>query len=396
MIVPSSSFRPTVFAVGLFLLTWGTGCESRKPEAETSAAERNVVTDPLTIRAEPGLLQRLRIEEPVWAEVGTQVTVTAHVSVDETRVTRVGSPVMGRVVELSMGVGQDVKRGQELAALHSTALSDAQLAFLRGLSRKQIDERAVERAKTLLEAGVIGSVEMHRRQAEFSQSTAEFDAARDQLSLLGMSPDAISRLEQTRQIDSLSRVVAGITGTVLDRKVTLGQVVQASESLCDIADLSQVWVVADVPEQNAGKLSVGQPVQVRVSALPDRVLVGPLTFVSATANPVTHTVQVRLEVPNTDRTLKPAMLATLQFDNHLEKRMVIPLAAVVREENSEHVFVQKDTNTFTLRKVTLGHEARDNRVAIEGLREGEKVVTDGAFHLNNERRRRALKGNEGA
>lgn len=396
MPVQSSAVLPYSVVAALTVLTLGTGCGPGKPDAKDSPSAANRVADPMTIRAEPGLLQRLRIEEPVWAEVGSRVTIPAHVSVDETRVTRVGSPVMGRVVELTVGVGQEVKHGQELAALHSTALSDAQLAFLRALSRKQVDERAVERAKALLQAGVIGSVEVHRREADFSQSTAECDVARDQLGLLGMSRESISRLEQSRQIDSISRVVAGINGTVLDRRVTLGQVVQVSDSLCDIADLSQVWLVADVPEINGGQLSVGQPVRVRVSALPDRTFDGQLTFVSATVNPATHTVQVRMDVPNADRKLKPSMLATMEFTNHTVKRMVIPLAAVVREDNSEHVFVQKETNTFTLRKVTLGHEAGNNRVSIEGLRDGEKIVTDGAFHLNNERSRRALKGNEGA
>ncbi len=381
----------------LVLVGSGVGCKSEKKEAAAAPTVPETITsDPLSIQAEPGLMERVQIGEAAWAQVGSRVTVPALISVDETRVTRVGSPVMGRIVELSVRAGQEVKRGQVLASLHSTALSDAQLAFLRALSRKQVDERAVERARTLLQAGVIGSVELHRREAEMAQSSAEFDAARDQLGLLGMSSAAIANLEKTRQIDSVSRVVAGMDGTVVDRKVTLGQVVQASEGICDIVDLSHLWLVADVPEQSAGQLVVGQEVTAHVTALPGRVIQGVLSFVSATVNPATHTVQVRIELPNPDRKLKPSMLATMILENQSEKRLVVPASAVVREENVEHVFVQQQPNTFVLRKVTVGHETDGNRVSVEGIRPGEKIITEGAFHLNNERRRRAVRGHEGA
>ncbi len=392
----SSLNLTAVFGVALVTLTVGIGCGPATPEKKPEASVAKEVTDPLSIKAEPGLFERLRIEEPTWAEVGLKVTVPAHVSVDESRVTRVGSPVLGRVLELPVQVGMEVKQGQELAVLNSTALSDAQLAFLRAFSRRQAEERAVQRAKSLLEAGVIGTVELSRREAEFSQATAEMDVARDQLGLLGMSRESIVRLEQTRQIDSVSRVLAGINGTVIERRVSVGQVIQASESLCDIVDLSRVWLLADVPELKGGSLSVGQPVRVRVPALPELSIEGRLTFVSATVNPATHTIQVRLDVKNEDRKLKPAMLATLEFTNHAEKKLVIPLSAVVREDNQEHVFVQKEPQVFILRKVSIGHEADSNRVSVEGLREGEKIVTEGAFHLNNERSRRALKGTEGS
>lgn len=405
---PSSPARAGIHLIALVFLAAGgaavTGCNrsgaSSAPVSESvsqsAAGATAQAADPLAISAEPGLMQRLRIEEPCWSQVGARVTVSAHVSVDETRVARVGSPVMGRVVELAVQPGQEVKHGQPLAALHSTALSDAQLSFLRALSRKQVDERAVERARTLLDAGVIGSVELHRREAELAQSKAEFDASHDQLELLGMSTAAVDQLEKTRQINSVLRVAAGMDGTVLERKVTLGQVVQASEGVCDIADLSRVWLVADVPEQSAGHLKVGQQVRAVVPALPDREIAGRLSFVSATVNPATHTVQVRLEVPNPDRKLKPSMLATMVLEDHPEKRVVIPAAALVREENSEHVFVQQETNRFVLRKVTVGQETDGDRVAVEGVQPGEKIITNGAFHLNNERRRRATRGNEGA
>lgn len=282
-----------------------------------------------------------------------------------------------------------------MAAVHSTGLSEAQLAFLKALSQKQVAQRAVERAQVLLEAGVIGSAELQRREAELAQTVAELGAARDQLTLLGMSAEAIAALEKTHHINSVSRVVASMHGTVLDRKVTLGQVVQPGDVVCEIADLSSVWLVADVPEQHAGNLFVGQEVEAQVAALPGVVLRGTLSFVSATVNPETHTVRVRTDLPNPDRKLKPAMLATMVLKSAPEYRQVIPATAVVRENDADHVFVQRTADTFLLQPVTLDSEFGSQRVVLDGIQPGETIVLDGAFHLNNERRRRALGRTEG-
>lgn len=243
---------------------------------------------------------------------------------------------------------------------------------------------------------VIGSAELHRREAELAQASAELDAARDQLALLGMPEDAIALLEKTRNLNSMSRVIASMDGTVLDRKVTLGQVVQPADTMYEIAELSRVWLVADVPERQAGNLSVGQEVTAEVAAFSGRSIEGHLSYVSATVSRETHTVQVRMDLPNPARKFKPAMLATMVVRDSAERRQIIPLPAVVREGNTDYVFVQRNAETFVLREVTLGSEHNGNRVVLAGIDPSEKIIIDGAFHLNNERRRRTLRGSEGA
>jgi cobalt-zinc-cadmium efflux system membrane fusion protein len=377
-----------VLAAAALALLAGCG-KGGAPQAETEAL---AASDPMEIKAEPGLLARLQTGEVEWANVGAAIAVAARVEVDDTRVTRVGSPVMGRIMSLSSRVGEEVKRGQVLAALNSTGLSDAQLGFLKALSQRQLAQRAVERAQVLLKADVIGAAELQRREAELAQASAELDAARDQLTLLGMPAEAIEELRRTRTMNSVSRVVASMDGTVMDRKVTLGQVVQPADTIYEIADLSEVWLVADVPEQNAGHLAAGQSVEAQIPALPGETLQGRLSFVSATVNPETRTVMVRMEVPNPRKRLKPAMLATMVIRDHAVRQRVVPLSSVVREGNSECLFVQRGESTFVLREVKLGPETGGRRVLIEGVNPGERIVTSGAFHLNNERRRRAVRG----
>lgn len=390
----SSRQQLTVFTL-LAALVLAVGCNRAKSQESDQVGKKQAAVNPLEIKATPGLIQRIRIGQPAWATVGASVTITAHVEVDEHTVTRVGSPVMGRISSLTAREGEEVRAGQLLAVLNSAGLTDGQLDFLKALSQKQLAQRAVERSLLLLKAQVIGIAEVQRREAEVAQASAEVDAAGEELILLGMSATAIRELETTRKINSVSRILASMDGTVLDRKVTVGQVVQPADTVYEIAELSSVWLVADVPEQIAGNLFVGQAVEAEVAAFPGRAITGVLSFVSSTVNQETRTIRARMEMPNPKRKYKPAMLATMTLKDQAQRQQVIPVSAVVREENSEHLFVQMDADTFVLRPVQLGGEFGINRVLVEGVRSGEKIVVDGAFHLNNERRRLLLRASEG-
>jgi cobalt-zinc-cadmium efflux system membrane fusion protein len=187
-----------------------------KPAPPSGTAQK----DPFTITAGPALAARLKIGDAREAEVRETLRVPGRVEVDETRVARVGSPVTGRVSELEVREGDDVKRGQILATLTSTELSNAQLEYLKAYSQKLVAERAAGRAQQLLDADVIGAAELQRRQADAVQAEADLNAAGDRLKVLGMSERAIARLGEQRRVDSTSHIVSSIAGTVIDRKVS--------------------------------------------------------------------------------------------------------------------------------------------------------------------------------
>ena len=359
----------------------------------TTASERVEAvpaSDPLLIKLDADLQDRVKIGTPEKRHVSGTLRVAGRVEADETRVARVSAPVTGRIVELDAIEGQHVHKGQVLAIIYGGELSTAQSGFLKAHSQRQVGERAVSRAKQLLDAGVIGSAELQRREAELYQAAADLAAAREQLGVLGMDSDAINKLESSRTVNSMTRVVASIDGIVLERKATIGQLVQAVETMFTIADLSNVWLVADVPEVSAGVLAVGKTVEAEIPALPGEKLTGTLSFVSAIVNPETRTVRTRMNLPNPKRRYKPAMLTTMTLVDGAEQRLVVPAGAVVREDNADNVFVQTADDTFALRRVTLADDAGEWRVVTDGLMAGEKIVTDGAFHLNNERKRRML------
>lgn len=379
---------PRLVAASIAVAVLLAGCGQKEAPKPAAVAP----PDPNAVTAGPELAARIALGEPMWVEVRDTMRVPGRIEVDEARMARIGSPVAGRITDLDATVGQNVRRGQVLATLNSTELSSAQLNFLREQSQRLQALRAAERAEQLLKADVIGTAEVQRRQSELTQADAELNAARDQLKVLGMAEAAIQRLADTGTITSRTQIVASVSGTVIERKITEGQMVQPADSVFLIADLSSVWIVADIPEQASGVARVGEPAAAEVAALPGQLLQGKLSFVSPTVNPETRTVRARMDLSNNDGLFKPAMLASMVISGKPQKRHVVPAAAVVRDGNRDGVFVRTGKDAYQLRTVSLGAEHEGRRVLLEGLRDDERIVVDGAFHLNNERKRRALAG----
>lgn len=379
-------------AAGMFaLLCFVPGC---KHEASANSAASSASVDPLEVQVTPALLQSISVGNPQWQEVTTEQKVAARVQTDASRVARIGSPVEGRITRVLVFEGQKVHQGQALAMLHSNALSDTQFAFVKAVSNQKLAEQAAERARQLVQMDVIGKAEQQKRDAEVLQYATEAASLRAQLHGLGMSERAIRDLEATRNLNSEYPILASISGTVIERSVTIGQVVQPADQAFLIADLSSLWFVAEVPEEQAGSLAVGKTVIASIPALPDRVTKGKLSFVSPIVNPATRTVQARLNLANPEGLFKPDMLATMTFKNTPGKGLTIPSTAVVREDNNDHVFIQKSANQFLLHDVVLGAEMKGHRVVVSGLTAEDKIVLDGAFHLNNKRKQDQIKGGD--
>ncbi len=368
----------------LLLLTLA-GCGDDAPPPAKEA-------DPTIVAAGAELQKRLKVAPVGQADVADELRLPARVELDARRYARIGAPVTGRVTDIKALAGQEVKTGDVLASLHSAELSAAQLAYLKAASQHTLQRRAVERAKLLHGADVIGLAELQKRESELTQANAELLAARDQLKALGMTETDITKLARTGQVHSLSTITASLPGTVIERKVTQGQVVQPADVIFTVADLSHVWLVAEVPEQQASMVKKGELALAEIPALPGRKIEGTLIYVADTVNPQTRTVTVRMDVDNADRTIKPEMLATLLVRAKSEKRLAVPAPAVVREENKDHVFVRLADGRFQLREVELGKESGGLVPVLKGLKPGEAVVTEGAFHLNNERKRKELEG----
>ena len=375
----------------VFIALFVVGCGDSEPI--TLPEEQRVVVskkDIFSIQLKPDMTKHLKVGLPVSLELADRLRVPGRIEPDEEALVRIGANVTGRIVEVNSRLGDEVISGGVLAKISSPEFTQAQLAFLRANSETTLAERASERATQLLLADVIGSAELQRRESELQVLRAEQSAAKDQLRLLGIGSESLDTLKEFGRILPSVEISSPIEGTVIERKVSVGQVVEPSDLLYTVADLSSVWVVGDVPEQSARGVKVDQHVEIYIPALGDVRLIGRIVFVAETVDPETRTVMVRTLVDNEFRALKPAMLARMYITGVQNKKLVIPEGAVVREDNRDHVFISQGDDRFLLVPVELGEAVGQVRPVLEGLDKDREIVLDGAFHLNNERKRADL------
>ena len=378
----------TLSLCAVLLVSYGCG---KNDTPKTKPAEQTVAKlNPLDVILKEEMAKQFVIEQAQIVGLAVVQKVSGRIEANEQRTTRIGSSITGRVTQVMAEVGDRVKAGQPLAKLASPELSNAQLGFLRALSSTKLAERSVERAQQLVTADVIGNAELQRREVELSVARAELRAATDQLRLIGLSEALIERLRETGALASEVAITANRTGIVVERKVSQGQVAQPGDPLFTVADLSNVWVVGALPEQDANSVHLNQLVEVEVAALGKQKLKGRIVFVSDTVQQDTRTVPIRTSVENPKFELKPQMLATLHLSGGLRKQLAVPGSAVVRENDKDYVFVQIGKNHFRLTEVELDPAAGELRPVRKGISEGTFIVVDGSFHLNSQRKRAEL------
>jgi membrane fusion protein, heavy metal efflux system len=377
-----------VSTLALALILTGCGVsDSTSKDTQTVAKAKQ---DPMLVEIKPAMSHNFKVEALKAIDITLMQEISGRIDTNERLVNRIGAGVTGRVTEVLAEIGDSVKAGQILARIASPELTSAQLAYLRAKSNAELAERAMERARQLIQADVIGSAELQRRESELSISKAEMRASADQLRLMGLPAEAITRLRDQGSLHPAAAVIATMSGVVTERKVSQGQVAQPGDQLFTVADLSSVWVIGALPEQAARSVQMGQKIEVNVPALGDKKLIGKIVFISDTISPDTRTVSVRTQVDNRQRELKPQMLATLRIAGTTSTQLAVPIGAVVREADKDHVYVQTEALRYRLTPVQLGAPTDGLRPVLKGLATGANIVVDGAFHLNNERKRAEL------
>ena len=386
-------FSPVMACLALLLLT---GCNSAAEESTTQKGSKKPhETGLVTLTQDEIRSGAIVIEPVVRGEFKVHRDFPATVVPDHRTTAEITALVRGRVVDVYADLGQQVKADDLLAILYSSDLGMAQSSYLKAGAKLFVAERAFERAKMLLQEKVIGLAEAQRRQGEMLSLRAEKREAEDRLRLLGMSEEQIAKLNKEQKIVSYVPITAPFDGRVIARNLTKGEVVEVTEKLFTIADLSEVWVMANIPEKDipfiradagsSDKSGVEQLVEVLLTAYPGEVFHGKVTYVGDVLDVATRTMNLRLEVPNPRRKLKPEMYATIRVHSLPEPNvLMLPEAAVQRERDRRFVFVQRDARTFEARDVQLGESNGEVVKVLDGLREGEPVVVKGAYVLKSE------------
>lgn len=375
-----SSIIGSIAITALLLAGCDKAPEEQAPKQSTEERDINSIT------VRPELAERLEIGQPSLIDLADKILVPSRVQVDEERTAQIGSYVTGRIINMFVILGDYVKAGDRLARITSPDLTQAQLAYLRALSRVVVTQKAIDRARHLLAADAIPVAEVERRQSDLEIAQAELSAATDQLRLFGMDDTELQKLSKQGKILPWMDIKATREGYVIARNVIVGQVVQPADPLFQVADLSHVWVVGDVPEQIARDVRLEQHVEIQVPALGTHLMDGVIIFVSDTINRLTRTVMTRVMVENPERKLKPDMLANMHITDSQHKVLVIPESSIVRELNQDYVFIALGNNLFQRVPVELGPEVADLRPIINGLTIDQRIVTAGAFHLDSERK----------
>lgn len=342
------------------------------------------------------------------------ITAPARISYDLESMAHVGTPVEGRVAEVRVRLGDLVSEGDTLLVIESPALAEAQSAFLQRRSEAEVARAtrdmarsAAERARRLSQSGGLSQGELQRREGELRQAEgalvaaeSAMTAAENLLHVYGMDQETVAALARSGEIDPDYGVEAPISGTVIEREVTLGEVVGPErESLLILADTRVLWVLADVSEMRVGEITAGSPATVTVSAMGGQSFDGTVAYIAGAIDPSTRAAATRIEVVNDNTALRPGMFAQVEIisgpsgsDTAAEAVLAVPGAAIQTVEGNDCVFVAVpgEANTFAARRVTLGPPAGRFVPVLSGLEEGEPVVIAGAFIL------RAELGKEGA
>ncbi len=387
---PPGRLSPSLRRVGAFVLliclVGPLGCGREGNEA--SGAKSAPATAPsavLHVKLDEITRAGIEVHPVTRGEFRFHREFPATVQPNENEVAEVTSLIRGRVVEVYVDFGQDVKKGELLALLHSTDLGLAEAAYLKATAKLHEAELAYERARDLHRHRAVSLAEFQKREAEWRTARAEAREARNRLELLGVPEQEIRRLDREQTIRADVPLRAPFAGRVIMRNITRGEVVETTQKLFTIADLSDVWVVANVPEKDIHFVRMNQSVEVVAAAYPHAVFSGTITYIGDVLDPATRTMRLRVTVPNPEKILKPEMFAIVRV--YAQPRpgvLTVPLAAVQSGPTGKMVFVQRNEGQFEARAVKLGEETEEVAVVLDGLGEGELVVTKGAFVLKSE------------
>jgi cobalt-zinc-cadmium efflux system membrane fusion protein len=343
-------------------------------------------------------LQVVKVEPHAFR---VQRSAIGQIAFNEDASTVVLTPFSGRVVRLIAKVGDQVKSGDPLLEIDSPEQVPPQNEFIaaqtaRNKAGSQLElARTVEkRARGLYEGNAAPFKDLQQAEAQLAAAENDmrstetaFAAARIRLRILGRTDAEISRLEEHGELSRITRITAPIDGTIVARKVGPGQYVKADsgDALYAIADLSTMWLKAHIFEQDIALVRVGQEIEARVSAAPNRIFKARITAINSASDLATRRIVVRSEIGNPDGVLKSDMFASFKIEiEDASATVAVPTEAIIREGDVATVWVETEPLLFKRRVVDIGIQQDGLTQIRRGLEFGESVIARGAIFVDNE------------
>ncbi len=355
-------------------LMGGVGC-SRGPVNAASAPGNE--TTKIETAPDESIVEVEHPEQFVLTQVDTQktaeeITANGAVAADVSRTLPVNAMTGGRVTEVHARLGDAVTKGQLLMKMVSQDLAAAIADSRKFKTDEVLARRQLERAKLLFSRGAIAEKDVQAAEDVDEKARIDVESTDQRIRVLGGDPQAPSPVIEIRSPG---------TGVIVEQNVTTAAGVKSmdnSPNLFTIADLSRVWILCDVYENNLAQVHMGDLAEVKLNAYPDKVLRGQVSNISRVLDPATRTVKVRLEMDNAAGLLRPGMFAVATFRSQVTKqRPVAPMSAFLRLHDRDWVFVPLGEKRFRRVEVTTGNQLADGRQEVlSGLQTGDRVVAE--------------------
>jgi cobalt-zinc-cadmium efflux system membrane fusion protein len=321
-------------------------------------------------------LRKELVVQPVQLRQAPHAMVfPANVEADPAHTVNVLPPLTGRLLELKVGLGDHVVRGQLLAVIDSGDYAQAYADAAKARDALDLAKKALNRAHGVQAAGGSAVKDLEAAQSGYSQAQAEFDRAQMRLAAVGGTPGAPSRPMQ---------ITAPASGYITALSVSPGAYVNdVTAAMMVISNLDVVWITANVPESDVGQIAKGDKLDAALPAYPNAVFHGTVSFVSPLLQSDTRRDMVRAAFANADGKLKPNMYANVSIDVPQPAQMFVPESALLMNNDNTSVFVEVAPWTFERRTVDLSYDEADGTRVLKGLKAGDRVVVRGGVLLND-------------
>jgi membrane fusion protein, heavy metal efflux system len=372
-------------AVASAVLLAGCGKVRAQGQAALAGTRENTGTGPLPIKVEPDLdANNFKVDHPEQFPLATagehiaapELNVTGVVSPDVSRQVPVPSLATGRIVEIHARLGDEVTKGQLLFKVRSPDIAGAYSNYRQAVKNEELTRIQLNRANILFEDGAIPKSGQEIAQNAEDDNLVVLETAKEQLGLLGADPDHPT---------GIVSVFAPVAGTITDQQITNQSAVQSysTPTPFTISDLSKVWIICDVWENNMSQVHIGEYADIHLVAYPDRVLKARISNVLPIIDPTIRTAKVRLEVENPG-VMRIGMFVTATFHGEtMEKRATVPASAILHLHDREWVYTPLGNGRFRRVEVTAGNMLPGNlQEVVSGIKPGEQFVLNALVFQN--------------
>jgi membrane fusion protein, heavy metal efflux system len=372
--------------VGLLLGRGRSTGQAGAAMIETPAASVTSGSRPLELTAQSREKNPVKVASAELARIAGDLRVVGTVAFHEDHYAVVGPLVAGRISRLAAGVGDQVRRGEILAEIESADVGQARADLVAAKARYSAADANLHRESELADKRISSERERELAHAQWVTEQAGVRAATMRLRAIGLSEADIADIER-RDLAGRVPIRAPIGGTVIERKVTLGQAVERATDAFKIADTSHVWVTLDLYEKDLSRVHVGQEVEIWTESRPGETFRGKVAFIVPEIDQATRTAKVRLEFANPKGLLEAGQLVTARIvadqRRDVAEVLAVPRSAVEQLEGKMVVFVETG-NGFERRNVLTGTSGGAQIEIRQGLALGERVAIEGAFLLKSE------------